>query len=145
MISLRDFILENTETSNEVNGFAILKPEFLSHKEDWLNMLKNNGWQIVQTKQFKMNDKMAKELYKMHKDKDFYNDLCKYMSSDECVCCSCHKNCKDPIKEMTELKERVRKSWGKSEMKNAMHGSDSLENVYRESHLVFNLPIVNEY
>ena len=32
----------------EVNGFCILKPEFLEHEYDFDNMLKNNGWIVVQ-------------------------------------------------------------------------------------------------
>ena len=39
---------------------------------------------------------------------------------------------------MKTLKDKVRKAWGKDEMKNAMHSSDSLENVKREKNLVFN-------
>ena len=38
---------------------------------------------------------------------------------------------------MKKLKNKARDAWGKSEMKNAMHSSDSLENVKRESKVVF--------
>ena len=51
--------------------------------------------------------------------------------------CTCHKDCADPIKEMKKLKHKARDAWGKSEMKNAMHSSDNLENVKRESKVVF--------
>ena len=49
MKSLLDYINEST---NEINGFCILKPEFLDHTDDWLTMLQNNGWQIIQKKQY---------------------------------------------------------------------------------------------
>jgi len=126
------------ESSSNINGFVILKPEFLKYQELFEDMLKNNNWNIIQHKKFKMPLETAKELYKMHKDKDFYSDLCKYMSSDECICYSLSKDVQDPIKNMDKLKETVRNKWGKSEMKNAMHSSDSLENVERESKLIFN-------
>lgn len=125
------------EQNAELNAFVILKPEFLKYEQQWLDMLKNNDWQIVQKKKLKLTHEQAEELYKMHKDKDFYKDLCNYMSSDDCICCTCHKDCGDPIKEMKKLKDKARDTWGKSEMKNAMHSSDSLENVERESKIVF--------
>lgn len=125
------------ESMLELNGFTILKPEFLEWEEQWLDLLKNKGWQIVQKKRVKLTEEEARELYLPHKDKDFYNDLCKYMSSGECICCSCHKNCEDPIKDMNNIKDIVRKKWGKDEMKNVMHSSDSLKNVERENKIVF--------
>ena len=125
------------EQNAELNAFVILKPEFLKYEQQWLDMLKNNDWQIVQKKKLKLTHAQAEELYKMHKDKDFYKDLCNYMSSDDCICCTCHKDCKDPINEMKKLKDKARDAWGKSEMKNAMHSSDSLKNVERESKIVF--------
>lgn len=132
------------ENTNGINGFVILKPEFLNHKDDFIKMLSNNGWQIVQKNERTLSQEEAKELYKMHKNKDFYDNLCKYMSSDNCLCCSCFKDCKDPIKDMNTIKDKVRKAWGKDEMKNGMHSSDSLENVNRESKLIFEKKFTEE-
>ena len=46
---------------------------------------------------------------------------------------TCKKLCNDPIQDMNIFKDKIRSEWGKDEMKNAMHSSDSLENVIRES------------
>lgn len=135
MKSLTQYILE--QNSSELNGFVILKPEFLKYEKQWLDLLQNNGWQIIQKKKLKLTHEQAEELYVMHKDKDFYKDLCDYMCSDDCICCTCHKQVNDPIKDMNKLKDKARDTWGKSEMKNAMHSSDSLENVKRESNIIF--------
>lgn len=134
------FINESHE--GQMNGFCILKPEFLDHEDDFLKMLTNNGWQIVQKDRRTLTDKEAQELYKMHAKKDFYNDLCKYMSSGDCLCCSCYKDCKDPIKDMQAIKDKVRSTWGKDEMKNGMHSSDSIENVNRETKLIFEKKVI---
>ena len=125
------FILEADNI--KLNGFCILKPEFLEHEEDFLALLKNNDWKIIQKKKLLLTKEQASNLYSPHKDKDFYKDLCDYMSSGECLCCSCHKDCENPIEDMKKLKDKVRENWGKDEMKNGMHSSDSLENVNRES------------
>ena len=134
MKSLLDYINEST---NEINGFCILKPEFLDHTDDWLTMLQNNGWQIIQKKQLHMTKELASELYGCHKGKDFYDDLVNYMSSGDCVCCQCYKNGDDPIGDMKKLEDKCRAAWGKDEMKNAMHSSDSLENVEYERKKIF--------
>lgn len=136
------FVKESHEC--QMNGFCILKPEFLDHEDDFLKMLTNNGWQIVQKDRRTLTDKEAQELYKMHKEKDFYKDLCKYMSSGDCLCCSCYKDCKDPIKDMQAIKDKVRATWGKDEMKNGMHSSDSLENVNRETKLIFEKKVLED-
>lgn len=128
--------------NNEVNGFCILKPEFLEHEEDFCNMLTNNGWKIVQKQKRKLSLDEAKELYKDKSKEDYYDDLCKYMSSDDCLCCMCYKNTEDPIKDMKKLKDKVRKVWGKDDMKNAMHSSDSIENVNREYKLIFEKKVI---
>lgn len=127
-----------SEAVSEINGFCILKPEFLDHIDDWVKMLQNNGWQIIQKKQLKLSNELASELYSCHKDKDFYSDLVQYMCSDDCLCCQCHKDCDDPINDMNKLKDKCRNAWGKNDMKNAMHSSDSLENVDRERKIIFN-------
>lgn len=136
MKPLFEYLLENLE-QDQINGFCILKPGFLDHEEDWLNMLQNNGWNIIQKVKRTLSEDEAKELYKMHKGKDFYDKLCRYMSSGDSICCMCYKECNDPIKEMDNIKDIVRKAWGIDDMKNAMHSSDSLENVKREYKLIF--------
>lgn len=141
MINLREYIhnkLFENENNLEVNGFCILKPGFLNHEDDWYNMLENNGWQIVQKRKCKLSKELAEKLYNMHKSKSFYFDLINYMSSDDCICCMCHKDCEDPIKDMKQLKDKCRNAWGEDEMKNAMHSSDSIENVNREINICFN-------
>ena len=39
---------------------------------------------------------------------------------------------------MKEIKQHFRDKYGKSEMKNCMHSSDSLENVQKEGRIIFN-------
>ena len=135
MKSLLAYIKEDKDMYN--NSFVILKPEFLSHKNEWIEMLQNNEWDILDKKLLTLSKDQAEELYCMHKGKDFYDDLCKYMSSGECLCCKCYKECSNPIEEMDKLKDQIRNKWGKDDMKNAMHSSDSLQNVKRESKIIF--------
>lgn len=133
MKTLVDFIKESIDGG--FNEFCILKPGFIDKKSDFENELKNDNWQIMRQYQCQLTPLQVKNLYKPHKDKDFYKELCDYMSSDECVCYTVKKDCEDPVKDMDIFKDRIRKAWSKDEMRNAMHSSDSKENVIRESHI----------
>lgn len=124
--------------SYELNGFAILKPGFLDKEQQFVDMLKNARWQLIQTKELKLTPQQAEELYSVHANEPFYKDLCKYMCSDYCYCVKCHKQTSTPIEDMKKLKDKIRDAWSKDEMRNAMHSSDSLANVKRESDIVFN-------
>lgn len=121
------------EATSEINEFVILKPGFLQYENDFCNLLKNNGWKIVQKQKKALSPAQIQKLYGQLSDKPFYNSLCTYMTSSPCLCCTCSKQCSDPIKEMCDLKHIVREQWGEDDMKNAMHCSDSPEAVVTES------------
>lgn len=128
-------LFEEHNSPAGVNAFCILKPGFTKYEDEFFTLLKTNDWKVVDKVKKTLTKDEACKLYESKKDEAFYQALCEYMSSDECICCSCSKKCDDPIKEMSSLKEKVRKAWGEDDMKNAMHSSDSLENVARESKL----------
>jgi nucleoside-diphosphate kinase len=140
MKSLTSYIYEALA---QINGFCILKPEFLEHEYEFYELLKNNNWQLIQKNKKTLSKKEAEDLYINLKDKPFYDELTTYMASDECICCACYKDCKDPIVDMKKLKDKVRKTWGKDEMKNAMHSSGSLKDVNREYKLIFENKLVD--
>lgn len=133
MISLEDFIImESNWAYDDCNGFAILKPEFLDHEDEWKKMITDQGWEIKNHLKFQMSNSQAKDLYKCHCDEPWFNELCNYMSSGPCICAICHKKCDNPIKDMKDIKHEFRDKYGKDEMRNGMHSSDSLKNVQRE-------------
>lgn len=116
----------------DANGFVILKPGFTQYKDQFLNILNDNGWKVLDTTLRKLTPEEVEQLYKDKKGEPYYDDLCKYMICDDCLCCSCYKDCEDPIKDMNELKEIVRNQWADDKLHNAMHSSDSMDNVKRE-------------
>ena len=136
MKKLSKFLEDSRDRSpRSINGFVILKPGFLEYEEPLCNMLQNNGWSIIEKKRCKLTPDQAAKLYINLNEKPFYNDLCQYMSSDNCLCCRCVKDCEDPIGDMKSLKDKVRGQWGIDDMRNAMHSSDSQEAVDAESKL----------
>lgn len=138
MKTLSSFISESLDSQRE---FVILKPEFTDKDRDFEELLNNHGWKVIQKKKQTLSKEKAEKLYAMHKHKPFYDALINYMSSGPCVCYSVFtddKTKKDPVKDMSKIKDEVRKVWGKDDMKNAMHSSDSSENVIRETNICMN-------
>ena len=136
MKKLSKFLEDSRDRSpRSINGFVILKPGFLEYEKPLCDMLQNNGWSIIEKKRCKLTPDQAAKLYINLNEKPFYNDLCQYMSSDNCLCCRCAKDCEDPIGDMKALKDKVRGQWGIDDMRNAMHSSDSQEAVDAESKL----------
>lgn len=138
MKTLSSFISESLDSRRE---FVILKPEFTDKDSDFEELLNNHGWKVIQKKKQTLSKEKAEKLYAMHKHKPFYDALINYMSSGPCVCYSVFtddKTKKDPVKDMSKIKDEVRKVWGKDDMKNAMHSSDSPENVIRETNICMN-------
>lgn len=125
------------EEKVQPNGFCILKPGFTDHDEEFQKLLGLEGWKILDTTTRKLTRDEAARLYATHKDEPFYNTLCDYMITDDIKCYKCFKDCKDPIKEMDDFKQKIRKAWGKDDMKNAMHSSDSLDAVINECGICF--------
>lgn len=138
MKTLSSFISESLDSQRE---FVILKPEFTDKDRDFEELLNNHGWKVIQKKKQTLTKEKAEKLYAMHKHKPFYDALINYMSSGPCICYSVFtddKTKKDPIKDMSRIKDEVRKVWGKDDMKNAMHSSDSEDNVERETNICMN-------
>jgi nucleoside-diphosphate kinase len=114
--------------------FVIIKPEFLRYQQEIEDILLSNGFSINKKLKKTLSLDEAMNLYKMHENEDFYEDLCKYMSSGDSVgyILNNRKN-----KDLSKLKDQIREKYGRSDMKNVMHSSDSQENVTRESKIYF--------
>ena len=79
----------------------------------------------------------AKELYKVHKQEDFYDDLCKYMSSGLTTAFIVKKKSNNIFDEFAKLKDKIREEYGESDMRNAIHSSDSYKSFTHESQIYF--------
>ena len=120
--------------------FTIIKPGFLNHGQDIVAMFDRAGWKLDRSTIKTLTVGEAKELYKVHKDKDFYEDLCNYMSSgpSRAIIYKRYGNTNsDTFKDVAVLKDAIRDSWGIDDCKNVMHSSDSLSAMEHESGIYF--------
>ena len=117
--------------------FVIIKPGFLKNSAEIMEMIKEEGFELVKTKTKFLTIDEAKKLYLIHKKEDWYKPLCEYMSSDLTLGLLFKSRDKDPLKKMAEVKDKVREKFGESDMRNVMHSSDSYEHMLDEQCIYF--------
>ena len=117
--------------------FVVIKPGFIDKYLNVLDILTLRGFILRDTKLKKLTLEEARELYSPHKDEDFYEDLCAYMSSECSLGLIFSTFLIDPIHSLDEAKEEIRIAYGEDEMRNVIHSSDSMSNVSRESKIYF--------
>jgi len=128
--------------------FAIIKPDAVKNKYTGkiYNHILESGFNICGAKLIKMSRNQAENFYLIHKEKPFYNELVKFMSSDKCMVLALEKNnAVDAWRETIgatnpdDAKEgSIRKLYAISLSENAVHGSDSNENAKKEIAFFFN-------
>lgn len=144
MKNLYHFLLEYLSTPEDCKAFIIIKPGFLQYQDEIFDYINKKGFIMHDhTNPMKLTDKQIKNLYGCHSKEDWYDDLCKYMGSGEIVAAEYMFNYDkypgvNTIKLMKDVKHHFRDKYGKSEMKNCMHSSDSLEHVQKEGKIIFN-------
>jgi nucleoside diphosphate kinase len=128
--------------------FALIKPDAMPKKDEIIEIIKREGFQISKELELKMSPEMAKEFYSEHEGKPFFGTLCNWMSSAPIYALILEKV--GAIKEWRALagptnSETARSSaptsiralYGKDGSENAVHGSDSYNSAQREIKLVF--------
>lgn len=125
----------------------MIKPDGVANNYIGAILAKINeaGFRIVAMKYTRLTPERAGEFYAVHKERPFYGDLVKYMSSGPIVACILEKS--NAIEDFRKLigatdpakaeKGTIRNLYAKSIEANAVHGSDSDENAIIEGNFFF--------
>lgn len=105
-----------------------------------IDRFESNGLRIAGIKKLHLSKEQTQEFYAIHKDRPFYNDLVKFMTSGPVVVMVLEgENAVLKNRELmgaTNPKEAdkgtIRADFAESIEANAVHGSDSLENAKNE-------------
>ncbi len=128
---------------------AIIKPDSVEKKVigDIVKRIEEAGFKILGLKLTRLTENQAKAFYEIHKDKPFYNDLVKYMTSGPIVPIALEKE--NAVEDFRKLigntdpakaeKGTIRNIYGTNIERNAIHGSDSPENGEKEVLFFFSL------
>lgn len=114
---------------------AIIKPDAVKKKVvgKIIQRIEDEGFEILRMKMVHLTKEDAKEFYVVHKDKKFYDSLADFMSSGEIVVMLLEREnaiahwrevmgATDPAQAQPGT---IRRSFGFSVERNAVHGSDS--------------------
>ena len=119
--------------------FIMIKPDAVKNKHvgEILARIEKEGFKLLGLKYVKLSENDAKQFYKVHAARPFYNDLCKFMTSGNIVAAALEKenavqHWRDVIG-ATDPKEAkpntIRALYAESKEANSVHGSDSDENA----------------
>ena len=105
-----------------------------------LSKLESSGLKIIAQKKIQLTEYQAKEFYKVHKEKPFYDDLVKFMISGPVVvqvlegddAVAKNRNVMGATNPAEAAEGTLRKLYAKSIEENAVHGSDSKASAERE-------------
>lgn len=126
---------------------AIIKPDSVEKKVigDIISLIEKAGFKILGLKFIKLTEKQAQTFYEIHKERPFFNDLVKYMTSGPILPIALEKeNAIDDFRKLIGATDpakaeqgTIRKLFGTNIERNAIHGSDSPENGLREAAFFF--------
>lgn len=125
----------------------MLKPDAVAanHTGEILDKIIKSGFRVVALKYTMLSADRAGQFYEIHKERPFYNDLVKYMSSGPIYAAILEKeNAVEDFRKFigatnpAEAAEgTIRKLYATSIEANAIHGSDSDENALIEGSFFF--------
>ena len=129
--------------------FTMIKPDAVANKNTGaiLDIIIKGGFKIIAMKLLHLTPEKAGEFYAIHKERPFYKELIKYMSSGPIVAIILEKN--NAIDDFRKLigatdpakaeKGTIRAMFAKSIDANAIHGSDSDANAKIEGDFFFSM------
>lgn len=120
--------------------FIVIKPSFFKYANTIIDEYEKAGFKLDRTCSKRLTLEEARKLYYRHRKEEYYNRLCKYMSGDVSygVLFTYTMNTKEAFKLSDEIKDRIRKKYSESEMRNVMHSSDNEKEMRRECSVYFN-------
>ena len=121
---------------------TIIKPDSMEKKNEdsVLSILKKEGFEIVAERRTRLTEEQARAFYIEHAEKPFYNSLVAYMTSGPVILAVLQKdNAIEDLRTVmgaTDPKKAaegtIRKKYGESIERNAIHGSANRADAERE-------------
>lgn len=126
---------------------TIIKPDAVANGKvgGILEKITGAGFRIVAMKYSRLTTEQAGKFYEVHRERPFYNDLVKFMTSGTIVPAILEKE--NAVEDFRKLigatnpanaaEGTIRKLFAESVERNAIHGSDSDENAEIEGNFFF--------
>jgi nucleoside-diphosphate kinase len=121
---------------------SIIKPDAVKKNQigNILSRFEKGGLKIVAAKMIKLSKQQAEGFYAVHKDKPFFNDLVKFMTSGPILvqvlegenAIQKNREIMGATNPLNAKEGTIRKDFAESVEKNAVHGSDAPETAKTE-------------
>ncbi len=128
--------------------FAIIKPDAVAKKAAGaiIQRIEENGLEIVAMKRLQMTEQLAQGFYAVHKERPFFGDLVKFMTSGPVVVLCLQgenaiqrwRDLMGPTNSEEAPEGTIRGDFGTDVEQNASHGSDAPETAKVEIGYFFN-------
>jgi len=135
--------------------FAYLKPNTIQRGlvGEIIRRIEEKGLKIVALKMLTISESMARELYREHAGKDFYEPLLAFIQSGPVVAMVLEgenvvqrlRNLVGKTDPLEAAPGSIRGRFGVSIRKNLIHASDSIESSNRETNIFFEESEMNDY
>ena len=126
---------------------AMIKPDAVAHSVSGniIELIERNGFTILEMKKLTLTRKEAEQFYAVHKERGFFKELTNFMSSDPVIVMVLEKEngvqdwrylmgATNPTKAFFGT---IRRMFARDITRNAVHGSDSVENATNEIEFFF--------
>ena len=127
--------------------FSIIKPDATKRNITGSinNIIEDSGLRIIAQKRIQLSISQAKEFYSIHREKSFFNDLIKYMTSEPVIvqvlegaeAVLTYRNIMGATDPNNADKGTIRKLHALNVQENSVHGSDSNLNAEKEINFFF--------
>ncbi len=126
---------------------AIIKPDAVSarHAGEILSMIENAGFRILAMRMIRLGRKQAEGFYAVHREKPFFQNLVEFMTEGPVIVMAIEQE--NAIRKWREVmgatnpanaaEGTIRKRFGASIERNAVHGSDAPETADYELRYFF--------
>ncbi|MDG2334190.1 MAG: nucleoside-diphosphate kinase [Myxococcota bacterium] len=128
--------------------FAIIKPDAVANKSAGaiIARIEESGLDIIALKRLQLDDEMAQGFYAVHKERPFFGDLVKFMTSGPVVAMVLEgenaiarwRDLMGPTNSTEAPAGTLRGDFGTDIERNAVHGSDAPETAKLEISYWFN-------
>ena len=128
--------------------FAIIKPDAVANKSagQIIARIEESGLDIIALKRLQLDDDMAQGFYAVHKERPFFGDLVKFMTSGPVVAMALEgdnaiarwRDLMGPTNSTEAPAGTLRGDFGTDIERNATHGSDAPETAKLETSYFFN-------
>ena len=128
--------------------FAIIKPDAVANKSAGpiIARIEESGLDIIALKRLQLDDDMAQGFYAVHKERPFFGDLVKFMTSGPVVAMALEgenaiarwRDLMGPTNSTEAPAGTLRGDFGTDIERNAVHGSDAPETAKLEISYWFN-------